>query len=88
MRPNAISRMAGLLLAGAISVAGCSTTPRSGGTAQAATPQDKAHQEQLSNMGREDGEAVTSSAKKPVSRQTTSGGRRSGQRVIDQPVRR
>jgi hypothetical protein len=71
-----------------ILVAGCASPPRSQSGSTATTPQDKAHREQLANMGREDAEAVTASSEKPDADRPETSKRRSGQRVIDQPVRR
>lgn len=76
--------VAGLAL---LSAGGCASSSRVGQAGSAATPQDKAHQEQLTDLSRQDAEAAEGSQKKretpPASSQ-----RRTGQKVVDQPIRR
>lgn len=69
-------------------MAGCATTSRTGRTSIVATPQEKAHQDQLSEIGREDGASAAASAKRPAAPQPAASRRRTGQGIIDQPVRR
>ncbi len=65
---------------------GCASTSASRGGDDATSPQDKARQTQLSEMSQDDAESATIrkiDKTKPASRN-----RRSGQRVVDQPVGR
>ncbi len=68
--------------------AGCETTSPGGHISSAATPQEKAHQDQLSKMSSEDANNAGASTKRPDTRRQTVQDRDAGQRVIDQPMRR
>ncbi len=88
MRRDYISRIIVGLGVAAIVSAGCNGSSRSSSSSDATTPQDKAREEQLSAMAEEDaGDATAAPAKSPKWDSPTSG-RRSGQRVVDQPRRR
>ncbi len=69
---------------------GCASTPRAADAAGAATPQDKAHQQQLADLSGQDADATESSTRHKGSRPAdrTLRSRRTGQRVIDQPTPR
>ena len=87
MRRHHILRAAGGLAALAVLAGGCASGSRSTSTSEATTPQDKAHQEQLAEMGRQDAETADTPTKKPMSPKQARDDRRTGQRVIDQPRR-
>ncbi len=69
----------------AIGVAGCASSSPARSTRDATTPQDKAHQEHLADLSSEDAEAA---GQRPPEPDRTPRQRRTGQQVIDQPVRR
>jgi hypothetical protein len=70
--------------------AGCVSAPRATNADGAATPQDKAHQQQLAGMSGQDADASETAASRKSSRPAdrTVPGRRTGQMVIDQPTGR
>ena len=68
--------------------AGCTTAQQSCRTSDATTPQDKTHQEQLANLSRQDAQDAQAGARKPTASRRPSSGRRTGQKIVDQPVRR
>ncbi len=71
--------------------AGCTTAQQSRRTSDATTPQDKTHQEQLANLSRQDAQDARDAqagARKPTASRRPSSGRRTGQKIVDQPVRR
>ena len=84
-RVGLLGRLSG---AAVVLLAGCGEQTRSTSVGDAATPRDKAHQEQLARMQQEDGEAATTPAREQAKPKRATDRRRSGQRVIDQPVRR
>jgi hypothetical protein len=89
MRRYHVSKACGFVAAVVILLAGCESTPRSVRPSDAATPQEKAHQEQLAKMSEEDAQAAEATPQaKPEERKPKRGERRTGQRVIDQPIRR
>ncbi len=67
--------------------AGCTTTSRSASASDATTPQAKAHDEQLAEMGHEDAEAARRANRRSEAKRTPSSGRRAGQGIVDQPIR-
>ena len=52
-------------------IAGCETTSSPGRITSAASPQEKAHQDQLSKMSREDADNAGASPKRPDARRQT-----------------
>ncbi len=84
-RVGLLSRLSGAVV---LLLAGCAAQTRSTSVGDAATPQDKVHQEQLAQMQQEDGKAATTPAREQAKPKRATDRRRSGQRVIDQPVRR
>ena len=68
---------------------GCQSSGRTASSSTASTPQDKARQEQLSNMSRQDAEDVEDAdapAGHSGTRPPLDANRRTGQRIVDQPV--
>lgn len=89
MRIKGFVRPAAFLAAAVLLWTGCASTPGTVDSDGAVTPQDKAHQQQLADMGARDADQ----AEKPAPREKRLAdpsvrGRRIGQRVIDQPSRR
>ena len=89
MRINGFVKLAAFLAAAVLLWTGCASTPGAVDSDSAATPQDKAHQQQLADMGAQDADE----AEKPAPREKrladpSAHDRRAGQRVIDQPGRR
>ncbi len=88
MHFSAIARLLGNVALVVLLAAGCATTSRTTHTGGPSTPQDKVHRDQLSAMGRQDGESVgVSSKRNTADRHPAMNRRRSGQGVIDQPIR-
>ena len=71
-----------------LSAAGCDSPSRIVRTSDATSPEDKTHQEQLASMSAEDADAAQAKDRTPETRRQPATKRRTGQRVIDQPVRR
>ena len=84
-RVGLLGRLSGAVV---LLLAGCAAQTRSTSVGDAVTPQDKAHQEQLARMQQEDGEAASTPAREQPKPKRATDRRRTGQRVIDQPVRR
>lgn len=78
--------VSGLMVCVILCGARCATSSRSVGAGDASSPQDKAHQAQLSQMTEEDAESATlRKLRKPKPAHQN---RRTGQGVVDQPIRR
>ena len=88
MRRGRIAAAMTTLGLAALLAAGCAAPSRSSGTTAATTPQDKAHQEQLADLTRQDAQDAQAGTQKPTAARRSSSGRRTGQKIIDQPVRR
>jgi len=67
-------------------IVGCQSSGRTGTSSTASTPRDKARQEQLSNMSWQDAEDADVPAGQSGTRPPLDANRRTGQRVVDQPV--
>lgn len=88
MRFARIAAALGTAGIGILFLVGCASTSRAGRVSDASTPQEKAHADQLSEMGRQDGESAEAAARKPEVRRPAASRRQSGQGVIDQPIRK
>lgn len=89
MHFDAIARFLGNTALVALLAAGCATTSHTTHTNGSSTPQEKVHRDQLSAMGRQDGESVGVSSKTSAAApKPATSRRRTGQGVIDQPIRR
>ena len=75
-----------VLVVAVLLVGACQSSGRTGKSSTGSTPQDKARQEQLSNMSRQDAEDADVPAGKSGTRAPLDANRRTGQRVVDQPV--
>ncbi len=87
-RSGFFTRLIAVLSVALLAAAGCESAPRTSRAGDAATPQDKTHQEQLANLSAEDAQSAEATADMPESPRRPDSGRRTGQKVIDQPVRR
>ena len=89
MRINGCVKIAAVLAGAVLLWTACAATPRAADSHEAATPQDKAHQQQLADMSEQDADDTEAPAPpKRRSADPSARGRRTGQRVIDQPGRR
>ncbi len=88
MRLSLVARTLGAMAGAMLFGAGCATTTPSIAQKDAQTPQERTQRDQLSDMGRQDGDAAREAARKPRSPRPVETHRRTGQGVVDQPVRR
>ena len=88
MRRGRIAVAIAALGLAALLAAGCAAPSRSSDTSDATTPQDKTHQEQLADLTRQDAQDAEAGALKPTTARRPSSGRRTGQKIVDQPLRR
>ncbi|MFQ5462472.1 MAG: hypothetical protein ACE5E5_07575 [Phycisphaerae bacterium] len=93
MRKRFVTAAIGLVACVAAGSGGCAANAsraRSTYAAQEApsTPQDKTHEDQLTAMQREDAQSARTAIRKIKPRENSRSRRRTGQGVVDQPIRR